>query len=444
MTDNAYQGIFQARRQALFEQMTASSIAILESGCTITKSEDQEYPFTPNHYFYYLTGLAESQVVAVFIKNKNGQCQYVLLTIPNDPQTAQWTGDRVGLEGAKQTYGADQAYPVSDFVGHLKYWMNDCQAVYTLWPMADALQQTINETLVWLKNRSRAGWQQPGALCNLTLILDEMRLIKDEAEIEWTRQAVQASVSGHLTIMASCKPGVNEYQLRALFLQAILWRGCQEEAYPSIVATGGNACVLHYEACADTVSDGELLLTDAGGRYAHYCADLTRTIPVNGYFNPHQRAIYELVLSVQKQVIAAVKPGAIWHDLHQLSVRLIVEGLVSLGLLEGGVQQLIDNGAYKAFYMHYIGHWLGLDTHDVGRYKLGEHWRELKPGMLLTIEPGIYIHPDEAVDSQWWYIGVRIEDNILVTHDGCEVLSADLPKEPDAIESLVQDGQYAN
>ena len=445
MTHNISSSVFQKRRDALFDKMLPNSVAITKSGETITKSEDQDYPFTPNHYFYYLVGLEESQAIAVLIKDADGGQKFILLTVPDDAQAAQWDGERIGLDKAVQICGADQAYPVSEFATHLVSWVNNRQAVYTIWPMPNDLQQTLNNTLVWLKHRSRGGWQQPKALHNLTNLIDDMRLIKDSSEVEATRRAIQASIAGHQAIMQTCQPGVTEYQLRAQFMHAILWHGCQEEAYPSIVAAGSNACVLHYVDCSATTQDGQLLLTDAGGRYQHYCADLTRTIPVNGQFTSEQRAIYDLVLSVQTQVIEAVRPGAIWRDLHQLSVRLITEGLVDLGLLTGKVQELIDNEAYKTFYMHYIGHWLGLDTHDVGRYKLGNQWRELEPGMLLTTEPGIYIRPDDSIDSKWWHIGVRIEDNILVNDTGYEVLSADLPKQPDDIEQLVQQGhQYAN
>lgn len=436
--------VFQKRRRAVFEQMPHNSVAFLYSGQTIIKSEDQAYPFTPNHYFYYLTGLVESNAIAVLVKQHDGSQRFILLLVPNDPKTAQWEGDRLGLEQAKQQLGADEAYPVSDFKDYLPHWITGCSHVYTLWPMPDHLHTDFNETLVKLKNGSRAGWQQPSSLSNLAHIIDEMRLIKDEVEIEYTREAVQASVNGHLAIMQTCAPGIAEYQLRAKFMQSILWHGCQEEAYPSIVAAGGNACILHYDACQEVAENGNLVLIDAGGRYQHYCADITRTLPVNGQFNAEQRAVYELVLSVQQQVIEAVKPGAVWYDLHQLSVRLIVEGLVDLGLLQGDVQQLIEQESHKQFYMHYIGHWLGLDTHDVGRYKFGDEWRKLEPGMLLTIEPGVYIRPDQTVDEKWWHIGVRIEDNILVTAQGCEVLSADLPKQPDDIEKLIQDYQYVS
>lgn len=431
--------VCQQRRQHLFDKMSPASVAILTSGYPIPKSEDMTYPFIPNCYFYYLTGIAEPAATAVLIKDADGSRHFIMLMEPHDPDTAQWEGSSIGIEGAKQHFGADQAYPVNEFANYLPYWLDARQTIYTLWPMPNNLRESIDQTLVWLKNKSRAGWQPPTTMCNLCGLVDEMRLIKDKHEIECTRCAVEASVEGHKAIMQHCRPGVTEYQLRAQFMQSILWHGCQEEAYPSIVAAGGNACVLHYDQRRDSVEQGQLLLTDAGGRYQYYCADITRTIPADGQFNAYQRSIYELVLSVQQAVIDEVKPGAVWRDLHQLSVRLIVDGLIELGLLQGDRQQIIDNGDYKAFYMHYIGHWLGLDTHDVGRYKCGSKWRELEPGMLLTVEPGIYIKPDETIDSRWWHIGVRIEDNILVTSDGCDVLSKDLPKQPEAIEQIMSE-----
>lgn len=437
MSSSVPLSVCQNRRQALFEKMSYASIAIVTSGNPVAKSEDMHYPFIPNCYFYYLTGVEEPGAIAVFIKDADGGQQFIMLMEPNDPGIAQWEGDRIGVEGVKTLYGADQAYAVADFANCLPYWLDARDTIYTLWPMPQTLRDLIDQTLVWLKNKSRAGWQPPYNSYNLCHIVDEMRLIKDEHEVRCTRQAVEASVKGHKAIMHNCQAGVTEYQLRAQFMQAILWHGCQEEAYPSIVAAGGNACVLHYDQCQDTAQQNQLLLTDAGGRYQYYCADITRTIPVDGQFNPYQRTIYELVLSVQQAVINEVKPGAVWRDLHQLSVRLIVDGLIELGLLQGDRQQIIDNGDYKTFYMHYIGHWLGLDTHDVGLYKRGSKWRELESGMLLTIEPGIYIKPDDAIDPQWWHIGVRIEDNILVTDDGCEVLSKDLPKQPEEIEGLM-------
>ncbi len=304
-----------------------------------------------------------------------------------------------------------------------------------------AFDERILSCLGRLRGRARSGLSAPEAVVALDGLLHERRLIKDRSEIAALRRAMQVSVEAHHRLMRRCRPGLREYVLEAELLHAFMEGGCRSPAYPSIVAAGRNACILHYTDNDAELADGDLLLVDAGAEYAGYAADITRTIPVNGRFSPAQRAIYELVLAAQLAAIREVRPGRRWDAPHRAAVRVITKGLVGLGLLDGDPAELVRSEAYKGYFMHKTGHWLGLDVHDVGAYKVDGRWRVFEPGMVLTVEPGIYIADDrEDVDARWRGIGVRIEDDVLVTPDGHEVLTAGAVKEVEAIETLMAGG----
>ena len=290
-----------------------------------------------------------------------------------------------------------------------------------------------------IRNDSRSGVSAPAEFISLEHVLHDMRLFKSPAEIKLLRKAADVSAKAHIRAMKTCSSGMFEYQVEAEIIHEFFSHGLRSAAYPSIVAGGSNACVLHYTENSSKLCKGDLLLIDAGAECDHYAADITRTFPVSGQFTKPQKQLYQLVLDAQITAIGQVRPGAPWNQAHEAAIEVLTEGLVSLGILKGEVAQLIENESYKPFFMHRIGHWLGMDVHDVGDYKLNDQWRLLEPGMVLTIEPGLYISGNEKnVDMKWRGIGIRIEDDVLVTHDGCEVLSSGVPKSIEEIETLMQ------
>lgn len=440
MTDSIKERIIQEakiRRRELMDQMEPDSIALVAAAPQVTRSNDTEYPYRQNSDFFYLTGFEEDGAILALIPGRE-QGEAVLFCKERDKTRELWDGILLGPERASDTLLVDDAFPIGDVDEILPGLIEGRERVYYGMGRDPKLDQQVMEWVKTIRSRVRMGAHPPGEFLVLDHLLHEMRLIKSELEIELMEQAAQISVEGHKRAMLAAQTGAHEYTLEAELQYTFLRGGASAPAYNSIVAAGANACVLHYVTNRDPLQDGDLVLIDAGCEYHGYAADITRTFPVSGRFSKEQKALYDIVLDAQLQAIEAVRPGAIWDEPHNVTVRVITKGLVKLGLLEGDVDALIEDGAYREFYMHRAGHWLGLDVHDVGDYKIDEKWRLLEPGMVTTIEPGIYVSPDnKKVDKKWRGIGIRIEDDVLVTRDGHHVLSHGLARKTDEIETLM-------
>jgi len=432
------QSEFKKRRKQLMQQIGIGNIALIGSAAVRARNRDVNYPFRQDSDFYYLTGFNEPDSLAVFIPGRK-QGEYILFCREFDEKKALWEGAHAGLEGATKHYKADDSFPIDDLDDILPGMLEDKGKVY--YPIGRDSDLDHN-LLLWInhiRSQSRSGVTAPGELVSLEHILHEMRLFKSTEELKLMRRAAEVSANAHVKAMQKCKPGLYEYQIEAEIIYNFIQDGLRAVAYPSIVAGGKNACVLHYTENADKLKSGDLLLIDAGAECDHYAADITRTFPVSGRFSEAQKQLYQLVLDAQAAAMAQIQPGLPWHLAHDASVEVLTKGLVSLGLLKGKVAKLIKDEKYKQFYMHRIGHWLGMDVHDVGDYKLDKEWRLLEPGMVLTIEPGLYIPEDcLTVDEQWRGIGIRIEDDVLVTAEGHEVLTNGVPKTIAEIESIMQ------
>jgi len=430
------QSEFAKRRKRIAAMMGKNSIAILPAAPTAVRNRDVEYPYRPDSDFHYLTGFNEPESVCVIApKNKHGE--YLLFCRERDPVMETWVGPRAGLEGAKTLYGADDAFPISEIDDILPDLLENCERVYYTMGCDSTFDQQVIDWVSQVREKSRAGIQTPGEFISLDKLIHEMRLFKSPAEIALMRKAAKISAQAHIHAMKTCKPGLNECEVEAEILYHFNRNACPE-AYPSIVGGGANSCILHYIENNMPLNDGELLLIDAGAEKQYYAADITRTFPVNGRFNDEQKAIYNVVLDAQLAAIEQVRPGKHWNDPHTAAIKALTKGLIKLGLLKGTLQQLIKNEDYRRFYMHRTGHWLGMDVHDVGDYKHGNRWRPFEPGMVLTVEPGIYIPAgSKNVAKKWWNIGIRIEDDVLVTKNGHEVLSIDAPKTIEDIETLM-------
>jgi len=434
-------GEFKQRRKQLARRMKKNAIALLPCAPTVARNRDVEFPYRQDSDFHYLTGFDEPESVAVLAPGRE-QGAFILFCRAYDETKAIWTGKHAGLEGARERFGADEAYAIEDLAEVLPELLDGRSAVYYPIGLDGDLDGQVMAAVNTLRGRQRSGAKPPGEFVALDRLLHEMRLRKSPDEIRLMRQAAEVSILAHKRAMTICRPGMYEYQIEAELTHEFMRHGLRYAAYPSIVAGGGNACVLHYTENADVLRDGDLLLIDAGAEYGNYASDITRTFPVNGRFSEAQRQVYELVLDAQLAAINKIRPGKTWNEPHDAAVRTLVKGLVRLGLLEGRVSKLIKDEAYKKFYMHRTGHWLGMDVHDVGEYKIDNEWRELEPGMVLTVEPGLYIAPDCLdVDQKWRGIGIRIEDDVLVTKEGCEVISAAMPKTVADIEALMEAGR---
>ncbi len=428
---------FQQRRQDLMNHMEPNSIAILASANGILRNGDSEFRFRQSSDLYYLTGFQEAQSALVLIPGRaQGQC--LLFCQEKDPLKELWNGRLLGPEAAIKELGLDDAFPIGDIDDILPGLIEGRERVYYAMGKDETFDHKVMERVKVIRKKVRAGAHPPGEFLVLDHLLHEMRLIKSKAEIDVMRESGQIAVRAHKRAMQICKPGLFEYQVEAEFLHEFFRSGCRAPAYTSIVAGGDNACILHYNENNQKLQSGDLLLIDAGCEFEYYASDITRTFPVNGKFTPEQKAIYELVLKAQLEAIETVKPGGHWDDPHNMTVKVITEGLVALGLLKGEVPALIESGAYRDFYMHRAGHWLGMDVHDVGDYKIDGKWRLLEPGMVMTVEPGVYIAPNNMnVEERWRGIGVRIEDDVAVTRTGYEVLTAGLPKTVQEIEAFM-------
>jgi Xaa-Pro aminopeptidase len=420
--------------------MGNDSIAIIPSASTQLRNRDVEFPFRQDSDLLYLTGFNEPESVAVLIPGRK-QGEYILFCRERDEEKEIWHGRRSGPLGAVERFSAHDAFPVADIDEILPGLLEQRKRVYYTLGRNIDFDQRLMGWVNQIRGQIRAGSHPPHEFVSLDYLLHDLRLYKSRSEIASMKKAAAISVTAHRRVMAVCRPGLYEYQIEAELLYEF-YRAGTVPAYPSIVGGGANACILHYTENSATLNDGDLVLIDAGAEYEGYASDITRTIPVNGRFSAPQKELYELVLRAQKAAIKKVKPGNHWNDPHDAAVKVLTRGMVELGLLKGRPSKLIRDGEYRRFYMHRTGHWLGLDVHDVGDYRIDEDWRLLEPGMTLTVEPGIYIpRHSKGVSQQWWNMGIRIEDDVLVTPRGREVITAALPKDPDDIESIMADGR---
>jgi len=429
---------YARRRKALMTQMVPNSIAILPAAAVAIRNRDVEHVYRQDSDFQYLSGFPEPEAVIALIPGRE-HGEYVLFCRERNPERELWDGLRAGQEGAVSDYGADDAFPIADIDEILPGLIEGRERVYSAMGSNPEFDRRLMDWINVIRSKARLGAQPPNEFVALDHLLHDMRLYKSAAEVKVMRAAADISARAHVRAMQACRAGLYEYSLEAELDYEFRKGGAKMPAYGSIVAAGRNGCILHYQQNDAPLREGDLVLIDAGCEIDCYASDITRTFPVSGRFSPEQKAIYELVLKAQAAAFAEIAPGKHWNHAHEATVRVITTGLVELGLLEGDVQALIDSEAYRAFYMHRAGHWLGMDVHDVGEYKVGGEWRVLEPGMALTVEPGIYIGADnQAVAKKWRGIGVRIEDDVVVTRQGCEILTSGVPRTVAEIEALMQ------
>jgi len=427
---------YKQRRRSLMSHLGKNSIAIIPTASEKTRNRDSHFPFRPDSDFTYLTGFKEPEAVAVLIPGRKGS-QYVLFCRENDKLMEIWNGRRAGLEGAKNIYDAEEVYPIDRLDEILPQLLENRERVFYSIGNDESFDKRLIEWVNKVRLKARAGIIAPQEFISLDHLIHEMRLIKSAAEIRTMRKAADISSEAHIKAMKACKPGMREHAVEAEISHTFTKHGCPP-AYTSIVGGGENACILHYNENDSALENGHMLLIDAGAELDCYASDITRTFPVNGKFSPEQKIIYEIVLKAQIAAIKKVKPGNHWNQPHDAAVRELTKGLIANGLLKGELSALIKKEAYKTFYMHRTGHWLGMDVHDVGDYKVNGKWRVFKPGMVLTVEPGLYIASGtKAIAKKWWDIGVRIEDDVLVTEEGYDILSKKAPKTVAEIEKLM-------
>ena len=425
---------FAARRKQLLEAM-GEGVAVFPSAPLAVRNHDVEHPYRQASDLYYLTGFDEPESLLV-LTNQHEEHQSILFVRPRVREREIWDGPRAGVEGAVERFGVDAAFPISELPKRLPDYLGNVERLHYRVAENEDADGKVFDCLDVLRRGGRRGIQAPEVIVDVAVHLHEMRLRKSAAELDAMRQAARITTEAHLAAMRLARPGRREYELDAELLHVFRKHGSERPAYESIVGSGPNATILHYRAGRRVMNGGELVLVDAGCEYEYYASDVTRTFPVNGTFTPEQRALYDVVLSAQKQAVAAVEPGVTLDDIHRGTVRILTEGLIEVGLLSGDVETLIEEKKHEPFYMHRTSHWLGMDVHDVGHYYVAGAHRPLEPGFVLTIEPGLYVAPDaEDVDERWRGIGIRIEDDVVVTHTGRDVLTADIPKEADEIES---------
>ncbi len=427
---------FERRRRQLMRMVGPGGIAILPSAPVRNRSRDVEYHYRQDSDFYYLTGFTEPESVAVLIPGRK-QGEYLLFCRERDADREQWDGSRAGQDGAMADFDADDAFPIDDIDDIIPGLIENCTRVYYTMGMYSDFDSHVADWVNSLRSRLSRGVHTPQEFVALDHLLHDMRLYKSRAEISAMRKSAKIAVAAHRRAMRITRPGLFEYEVEAEFRHEFRRNGAWV-SYNPIVGGGANACTLHYVDNSAELKDGDLLLIDAGCELDYYASDITRTFPVNGRFSPEQRAVYEVVLEAQDAAIAKTVRGNHWNEPHDAAVRVITKGLKKLGLLDGTLQKLIKDGAYRQYYMHRTGHWLGMDVHDVGDYKVGDEWRVLEPGMVMTVEPGIYIPNKRGIPKAFRNIGIRIEDNVAVTSKGPDILSRGLERDPDEIEALMQ------
>lgn len=439
---------FAARRARLIAQMQArgGGIAIIPTAPEVARNRDSDYPYRHDSYFYYLSGFTEPEAVIVLIASKNDS-KAILFCREKNLEREIWDGYRHGPEAAREAFGFDEAHAIAALDTEVPKLMGDMPALFYALGSNAKLDAQVQGWLQAVRAQVRAGVTAPATVHDVNVLLDEMRLFKDAEEIAIMQRAADISAEAHRRAMRFSRPGLREYHLEAELLHEFRRQGSQFPAYSSIVATGANSCVLHYRASDAELKDGDLVLIDAGCELDGYASDITRTFPANGKFSGPQRALYEIVLAAQEAAIAVTRPGRRFSEGHDAAVRVLAQGMLDTGLLDKGkvgtIDDVIAKGAFRQFYMHRTGHWLGMDVHDVGDYRdpaapSGERLsRTLQPGMVLTIEPGIYVRPEAGVPEAFWNIGIRIEDDALVTEQGCLLLSRNAPKSVADIEALM-------
>jgi Xaa-Pro aminopeptidase len=417
-------------------RMDQESVAIIPSAREAVRSNDTQYRFRQDSDFYYLTGFEEPESIAVMAPSR--EQQYTLFVRPRDPEREIWDGRRAGTEGAKGEYGASQAFPTAGFEEKLHDILDGAEKLYYRLGVNAELDDTIIRQIVRMRALNRKPIHPPQTIIDPATIVHEMRVFKSAAEIDLMQRAADIAAEAHCEAMKAARPGMKEYEVEALIEQIFRRRGAAAPAYNSIIGAGANATVLHYINNDGELHEGELLLIDAGAEYGGYASDITRTFPINGRFTKAQREIYDLVLETQMSCVEMVRPGVTHDELKNHSIELLTEGMVRLGLLKGKTDELIKEEKYKQFYMHGLGHLLGIDVHDVGRYYYDKESRALEPGMVMTVEPGLYIAPHtKDIPEQYLGIGIRIEDDVLVTQNGPRVLTSKVPKQPEEIEALM-------
>ncbi|MET0622774.1 MAG: Xaa-Pro aminopeptidase [Pyrinomonadaceae bacterium] len=422
-------------------RMEPGSVAIIPAAREVTRSHDTEYRFRQDSDFYYLTGFREPDAVAVVAPAR--EKPFTLFVRPRDREKEIWNGRRAGVEGARERYGADEAFPVEEFDAKLAELLDGAHSLYYRLGGGHAeLDQTLIRQLSRMRMMGRRGVRAPQTIIDPGTLIHEMRLVKSDEEVALMQRSADIAAEGHREAMASARPGMKEYEIDALIEYVFRRSGAAAPAYNSIVGSGVNATILHYVDNDAELKDGDLLLIDAGAEYEGFASDITRTFPVGGRFTEAQRDIYQLVLDCQEECVRLVKPGVTLEGMHQRSVEILTEGMVRLGLLKGDVAKLIEEEQYKKFYMHRLGHYLGMDVHDAGAYHKDGEPRPVEPGMVMTVEPGIYVAEDaEDIPDKYRGIGVRIEDDVLVTADGYRVLTDKAPKQVEEIEALMAEGR---
>ncbi len=441
---------FTRRRAAVLEKMRAQGggVAIVPTAPEVMRNADADYPYRHDSYFYYLTGFPEPEATLVLIAGERDQA--ILFCREKNEEREIWDGYRYGPAGAKEKFGFDAAFAIGNIDSELPMLMANAPALFYALGSSARLDAQVQGWLNAVRAQARAGVTAPAAAYDVRTILNEMRLVKDEEELAIMRRAADITAEAHARAMRCAKPGLREYHLEAELLHEFRRNGSQFPAYGSIVAAGANACVLHYRAGDAELRDGDLVLIDAGCELDSYASDITRTFPVSGRFSGPQKTLYEIVLAAQQAAIDATGPRFRFTDGHDAALRVLAQGMLDTGLLnrdkEGTLDDVIANGSYRQFYMHRTGHWLGMDVHDVGDYRdpavsaTEKPWRSLVPGMVLTIEPGIYVRPAPGVPEAYWNIGIRIEDDAVVTPGGCEIITRNAPKTVAEIEAVMRGG----
>ncbi|MEV8470609.1 aminopeptidase P N-terminal domain-containing protein [Ralstonia sp. UNC404CL21Col] len=456
-TELAFLQTYRQRRERVAQWLRTASggsggVAIVPTAPEAMRNRDSDYPYRHDSYFYYLTGFTEPEaVLAIVVPAGNAPARSVLFCRPKHEEREIWDGFRFGPEAAKDAFGLDEGHSVEDIDATLPKLLANAGAM--AYPLAEssAFDRRMRRWLDAVRMQGRAGVSSPHQALDVRAILDEMRLFKDPSELDIMRRAGRISAGAHVRAMQASRAGLREYHLEAELLYEFRRHGAQSVAYNSIVATGPNACVLHYRAGNAELRDGDLCLIDAGCELDGYASDITRTFPVNGRFTGPQRELYELVVAAQEAALAETRPGVPYNVPHDAATRVLAQGMLDAGLLDankvGTLDDVIAGGQYRQFYMHRTGHWLGMDVHDVGEYRTpgtaapaeGERpWRPLEAGMVLTVEPGIYVRPAPGVPEQYWHIGIRIEDDAIVTPQGCEIITRDVPVAPDEIELVMR------